>query len=124
MRSAAEHARVMTLIERGLNNSEIAREMGIARPTVRDWRHGRGVRHKQRRSIEACGACGHPAHDYYSLPTVEYPYLLGMYLGDGHISRYPRAWRLRITLDMAWPGIILRCLNAMQAVFPENKVSL
>jgi hypothetical protein len=47
---------------------------------------------------------------------------LGMYLGDGSIARLPRTWRLRITLDLAWPGIIRECATSMGAVFPSNRV--
>jgi hypothetical protein len=46
-----------------------------------------------------------------------------MYLGDGDISEYRRTWRLRISLDMRWPGIIASCAEAMRAVFPENRVA-
>jgi len=46
-----------------------------------------------------------------------------MYLGDGDISEHPRTRRLRISLDMRWPGIIASCAEAMQAVFPENRVA-
>jgi hypothetical protein len=34
-----------------------------------------------------------------------YSYLLGLYLGDGCISRHPRAWRLRIVLDDKYPKL-------------------
>jgi hypothetical protein len=47
-----------------------------------------------------------------------------MYLGDGHISRYPRTWRMRITLDLQWLRIMLLCADAMEAVFPHNRVAL
>jgi hypothetical protein len=63
------------------------------------------------------------AHDFAALPRPTYAYLLGLYLGDGVISQHARTWALRISLDMMWPGIMLECSNAMQAVFPENKVS-
>ncbi len=46
-----------------------------------------------------------------------------MYLGDGGISRHARTWRLRITLDMRWPGIISSCETAMRAVFSQNRVA-
>jgi hypothetical protein len=45
-----------------------------------------------------------------------------MYLGDGSISKERRTYRLRITLDMKWPGIISSCETAMRAVFPQNRV--
>ena len=54
--------------------------------------------------------------------TPHYAYLLGLYLGDGHISKYARTHRLRVSLGNAHPDVIDRCVVAMQAVFPENKV--
>jgi hypothetical protein len=48
-----------------------------------------------------------------------YAYLLGLYLGDGCISLYPGgAYRLRITLDVRYPGIISECRAAMVGVHP------
>jgi hypothetical protein len=44
-------------------------------------------------------------------------YLLGLYLGDGTISAHPRAvYRLRITLDTKYPGIIGAAGSAMARV--------
>ncbi len=38
---------------------------------------------------------------------AEYPYLLGLYLGDGMLSQARRGvWRLRISLDAKYPGIV------------------
>jgi hypothetical protein len=46
-----------------------------------------------------------------------YVYLLGLYLGDGCISRSPRnVWRLRIFQDARYPGLIAACADAMTAV--------
>jgi hypothetical protein len=47
-----------------------------------------------------------------------YCYLLGLYLGDGHIARTPRVWRLRIFLDSAYPAIVQACETAMNALMP------
>jgi hypothetical protein len=42
-----------------------------------------------------------------------------MYLGDGCISPCPRCvWKLRITLDSAYPGIVAECVSAVEAVAP------
>jgi hypothetical protein len=71
-----------------------------------------------------CPACGHPEHDFAVLPFAAYAYVLGMYLGDGHISRSRRTWRLRISLDLAWPNIMLECASALRSVFPNNRVLL
>lgn len=50
-----------------------------------------------------------------------YSYLLGLYLGDGCISRSGRVWRLRVVLDNAYPNIIEECTNAMQTLLPHKK---
>jgi hypothetical protein len=54
-----------------------------------------------------------------------YPYLLGLYLGDGHISRHARGvFRLSISLDMRYPKIIEECRAAMATVLPSNKTAV
>jgi hypothetical protein len=55
------------------------------------------------------------------LPEQEYAYLLGLYLGDGCISRMPRSYRIRITLDASYPEIIERCCAALEAVRPGKR---
>jgi hypothetical protein len=46
-----------------------------------------------------------------------YVYLLGIYLGDGWLTRAPRnVWRLRIALDNAYPGIIGECAEAILSI--------
>jgi hypothetical protein len=42
-----------------------------------------------------------------------------MYLGDGCISAHSRGvWRLRVTLDAAYPGIVAECVHAVEALAP------
>lgn len=60
-----------------------------------------------------------------SLPAAAYSYLLGFYLGDGWLSRYQRdVYGLRIVTDARYRRIIAECAAAMQAVMPENRVSI
>jgi hypothetical protein len=48
---------------------------------------------------------------------AEYVYLLGLYLGDGVISRGARGvWRLRISQDTRYPGLIEICKAAIGEV--------
>lgn len=63
-----------------------------------------------------CGFESHHGH-YYA-------YILGMYLGDGHITKMPRTYRLRIYLDLKYPEIIEECRDALSMLYPINKVSL
>jgi hypothetical protein len=125
VRSRAEVAFVLELVGTEWNDSQIARETGIPRRTVRDWRSGRvpdfdRVRRLSTLSSRNCAVCrGNPL----SLPQGPYTYLLGLYLGDGCIAAHARGvFRLRIVCADAYPELIQRCEDAMAEVLP-NKVS-
>jgi hypothetical protein len=120
-----EVARVLSLWNEGLTNQcEIARRTGIPRPTVRDWVMGKVPRSSRHRG-GSCPACGNERHRFRRLSSPNYVYLLGMYLGDGYIVEMAkRVYRLRIYLDMRYPGIIRECANAMRAVMPDNRVDI
>jgi hypothetical protein len=52
-----------------------------------------------------------------------YAYLLGLYLGDGHISAHHRGvYQLRISMDSTYPRIIGETVRAIRAVLPRNRV--
>jgi hypothetical protein len=117
MRSLDDVRRVDGLAAAGCGASEIARATGIPRSTVRDWLAG-----ARAGATTACPSCGHEAHAFDRLPGHEYAYLLGMYLGDGHISRAGgRCFRLRVTGDAAYPGVAAECADAMRAVMPSSR---
>ncbi|HXS86934.1 MAG TPA: helix-turn-helix domain-containing protein [Mycobacterium sp.] len=116
MRSVEEFEIVQRLIAAGLNDCAIARQTGIPRCTVRDWRC--------RPQLRVRTAGGSPcAHDFTCLPAKSYSYLLGLYLGDGCVSRHPRAWRLRIVLDTKYPGIIEQCRQAIDTLMPGQRAA-
>lgn len=58
------------------------------------------------------------------MPVGVYAYLLGMYLGDGCISRTARSYSLRITCDKRYPAIIQRCREAIDALFPGQRAGV
>jgi hypothetical protein len=118
-RSVKEVDLVQGLLARGAKDADIARATGIPRTTVRDWRRGAAPGPQRLRSASACRVCG-DSHDAF--PDASYAYLLGMYLGDGCISEHPRTFRLRITLDGAYPGIINECITAIAALRPGRPV--
>ena len=121
MRDDTELYGVLRLLEFGLNDCQIARLTGVPRATVRDWRRARrrDRRFDWRVDARKCEVCaGRPPHP----PEAPYAYLLGLYLGDGCISHAPRAYRLRIVLDAAYPRIIEECAAALKAVRPPNRV--
>jgi hypothetical protein len=121
MRAPEDVAAVLDLRTEGLTASEVARRTGIPRATVRDWLAGRVPRSAQRHEA-SCAACGRLAHRPEDLPP-EYAYLLGLYLGDGCISTHPRGvYKLRVILDLRYPGIVDECEHAIRAVDPGRRV--
>ena len=90
MRPAEEFNAVRLLIAAGMNDCAIARQTGIPRNTVWEWRRRPTVRPPPT-SASACGVI----HDFPAIPAAPYCYVLGLYLGDGCISRMGRVWRLR-----------------------------
>lgn len=74
MRSAEEFNAVQRLIAAGVNDCEIARQIGIPRPTVWGWRQRPQVRSRDSQAAPCI------AHDFLGLPARAYCYLLGLYL--------------------------------------------
>ena len=118
MRDAEEFDAVQRLIAAGVNDCAIARQTGVPRCTVLDWRRRPQVRTRDSRA-SACNT-----HDFSGLPAKAYCYVLGLYLGDGCVSRSRRVWRLRITLDKKYPGIIDRCREAIDTLMPGQHASI
>jgi hypothetical protein len=119
MHDSATVRRVLELVESGVNDCEASRRTGVPRTTVRSWRTGRvPVAHRPGR----CHRCGHPEHCFAELPP-SYVYLLGMYLGDGHITTHARGvCRLTVSLDSRYSGIVRETRVAMASVLPNNAV--
>ena len=115
MRPAAERRVVAHLAAGGLNACQIADVAAIPRSTVRGWLRQHRVRRRPKK----------PSLHLESLPSAAYSYLLGFYLGDGCLSLSRRnVYRLRIMTDARYPGVIAECVAAMQAVMPDNRVSV
>jgi hypothetical protein len=116
MHSRAAVGEVLALRAAGLGARRISRRVGLPLSTVRDWLAGQVPHHSRVGTGPTCERCGSDPHDFAGLPR-EYVYLLGLYLGDGCISAHPRdVYRLRITLDVKYPGIIVSAIIAMEEV--------
>jgi hypothetical protein len=108
----------MALVGPGLNDCEIARRTGIPVRTICGWRNGR---RSGRRRPGVCGVCGSAgSQEFTSLTAPAYAYLLGLYLGDGHISRHGNGYGFSISLDGIYPRIIEEC-RAIRVVLPEAR---
>lgn len=112
MRPSAEVTRAMRLVADGASDYEVARRTGIPRSTIQRWRT-----RPPRDDSDRCPDCGREPHRFDELPPFEYAYLLGQYLGDGNIWARKRGGHvLRISSDLAYPGIIEECCVAIERV--------
>jgi len=86
----------------GILDKENARICGVSVGAIRHWRAGRRRAALGKASLRriTCPRC-------HARPLDEpaYSYLLGLYLGDGHIARGPRdVYVLAIACSDDWPG--------------------
>ncbi|MFF8768691.1 helix-turn-helix domain-containing protein [Kitasatospora sp. NPDC015120] len=107
------------LLRGGMANTEVARRFGVPPGTVSWWKHQDRAKHGELPGRKR-STCAHCFGDALDRPA--YAYLLGLYLGDGHIT-WPEQHRspsLFITCDAKWPGIIDSVDRAMRRVMPRN----
>lgn len=114
--------KALTLLRDGVSNREVARRMEVPPGTIGYWLHMDRAKRGEcpgRGSFRPCPRC-----DGRELDQAAYAYLLGLYLGDGHISQHAsvRAPSLAITCGEGWPGLMDECEAAMRTVFPDNSV--
>ncbi|MGW2480377.1 helix-turn-helix domain-containing protein [Streptomyces sp. NPDC001571] len=110
----------LMLLRNGVQNTDVARRLSVPLGTISYWKHVDRVKRGEPVTIRPSLLC--PLCDNRPLDRAAYAYLLGLYLGDGHISHYAghRVPSFMITLDDAWPGIQAEAEDAMHLVFPHN----
>jgi hypothetical protein len=106
-------AGALALVAAGLPHREVSDRTGIPVATIRNWLYP-GPPGKTK--APCCDTCGGSPHDFAILPAIEYAYLLGVYLGDGCVSRTPNHCSLRVFLDHKYPGIVAEVRRAIAAV--------
>ncbi|WP_432050624.1 transcriptional regulator [Verrucosispora sp. NA02020] len=111
-------ARVRDLLAQGHNIRSAARALSLPYTTVWHWCVDRSEP-TMVSSADRCFRC-RPDQDGPAAPA-SYAYLLGLYLGDGHLVTTDRVPVLRIYCADAWPDLIEACDTAMRAVL-ANKV--
>jgi hypothetical protein len=110
MYDVATRNRALQLVAEGRSLNSVSHLTGISRAAIRDWRSN---------GVAAAKIGGAPLRT--DIP--EYPYLLGLYLGDGCLNRARRdVYVLRIACADAWPGLADACEAAIRAVRPGGAV--
>ncbi|MET8259372.1 transcriptional regulator [Micromonospora sp. NPDC005553] len=97
----------------GSTVAEVARRLSLPYPTVRGWCR-KQAEPRQQGTESRCFRC-RPGVDIQTDPSA-YLYLLGLYLGDGHLVTSARVPVLRIACSDSWPGLIKACDAAMREV--------
>ncbi|MDT4991905.1 MAG: hypothetical protein QOH97_1797 [Actinoplanes sp.] len=103
--------RAITLKSAGVPFIEICRTLGISRNTVACWLYS--SRAKNIKIDNRCPFCTLPARPIDD--PHAYAYLLGMYLGDGHLLMTARVPVLKVACDLRYPGLITEVGAAMLA---------
>jgi hypothetical protein len=103
----ADFAEAMRLSGEGVSDYEVARQLGMSRGTVFNWR---------RRKPRLVGLRQVEEH-WRPTDSSSFAYLLGVYLGDGHLVR-PGSGNLRlgVTLDERYPSVIEEVAKAMVSI--------
>ncbi|MFF1446814.1 helix-turn-helix domain-containing protein [Streptomyces sp. NPDC058274] len=112
--------KALTLLRGGARNADVARKFDVPLGTVSYWKHMDRAKRGEcpGRTQPQCPRCDGDLHH------PAYAYLLGLYLGDGHIiqNRAMRTPSLSITCDETYPGLMDECERAMRTVFAGNSV--
>lgn len=110
----------LALMRSGVTNRAVAERLNVPRGTVSWWRHEDRKKRGELVKVRPSMLC--PLCDGRALDRPAYAYLLGLYLGDGHISHYAKhkVPSLMISCDDAWPGLQDATEAALRTVFPHN----
>jgi hypothetical protein len=96
----------------GVPFTEIYRRLGLSRNTVAFWLYSKSAQESPPLP-ERCPLCDQPARPIDDPPA--YAYLLGQYLGDGHLLMTRRVPLLTVARDERYPGLIHEITTAMEA---------
>ena len=107
---SADVERVFSLRAQGCSLEEVCLLSGVPRTTAKTWLSGRMPRRRLAQRF-----------DPGQLPFRSYAYVLGLYLGDGHLVRQRRdVYRLCLVNDAAYPRLVSEAVAAIQDLLPLN----
>jgi hypothetical protein len=102
----------------GATYRQLAERFGVAKRTIGRW-------------CTDADAAQRPAAQFRPAELLRpanysaYAYILGIYLGDGHLVRMPNGvFALRITLDLRYPAIISEVVSSLETVMPKNRATV
>ncbi|MFE9610539.1 helix-turn-helix domain-containing protein [Streptomyces sp. NPDC006012] len=117
--SPSIRAHAVALLRQGVPNRTVAEQLNIPRGTIGWWRsEDRRTRGEKYVRPTDCPRC--TTHDF---DEAAYAYLLGLYLGDGHIISKRKQHHLSIFCNATQTGLISAAEQAMHRVMPLPSVS-
>lgn len=124
MRTNEEVKKIFELHEAGINVLQISKRLKIPRSTCRDIL-------KTNKSFENYLSVKKSFHeiDWTQLDKSAYAFLLGEYLGDGHINKTKTqingrcVFKIRIFQDLKYPNIVQEIYDALQSIL-KNKINV
>lgn len=133
MRTKEEYENVKNLLDKGLTPTEIAKITAVPRRTISDWKRRPPKSLTGEilyRDIIGCTNCKETLTSVKERIIEDktlhstYSYLLGLYLGDGYISKQPKTYRLRIALDKKYDKLNEYAKKALEKIFIKNSVGV
>jgi hypothetical protein len=112
MLDVSVHDRVLELRDRGRTFTDIADDLGISRASAFRFAHGITRRTLDLHRPSLCFRCD----TALSPPSDSYRYLVGQYLGDGHLVTSARIPVLRIYACTDYPDILSQIDGAVTSV--------
>lgn len=123
MRTVEECKKIYECWQNKFGQTQTSKYLNLPRSTIKDYfnRFDKGAypNWQQEEDLKSFdeSPCGFESHRAYS-------YILGCYLGDGYINKYPRTYKLRIFSDKKYPNIIAKQKELLAYIFPKNRVTL
>ncbi|MFD3826779.1 helix-turn-helix domain-containing protein [Streptomyces sp. NPDC058625] len=113
-------AQAVTMMRQGVPNRVVAERLSIPGGTVGWWRsEDRKARGELYQPPNDCPRC-----TGRTLDEEAYAYLLGLYLGDGHIISKRKQHHLSIYCNATQGGLIAAAADAQRRVMPSTSVAL
>jgi len=115
----SEHNRRMELYKKGMDDSEISKELGLSRECIRKWRERNNLPPNKERG-------GQPIELNFDY-SWELGYLVGLTCGDGYVYKYKNKNTNNVTYGLTFTSSLIMFIDHIEKLinllFPQLKTS-